>query len=623
MLRSLSNRIFLASALLAVLSIGTALFLVNVVVTRQAEAELEESLVEAGELVTQFQSLFFTALLRDARIVADVPQLKAAVYTKHPPTVAPLLTGYLEAVQADLLIITDRDGAVLGVLGEPGLRREDVAAQRIVKGALSGRSAVDVWSQGSGLLQVVSVPIFIDPLHPQVLGTLTVGLRLDRPLADRIKTITRSDVVFVDGGRPRGSTLPPDVTAALLAVPDDGRVLRATVDGEEYEAVRRRLVIEAPGTLRTGVTASTSGPLAIVARSRTAHLAFLRNLHSALAATTAVAVLVATLLSFAVARTVTRPIRDLTATMREMAKTGELTSMPEPPTPTPWDDEDARLLTGTFHALTGSLDRFQREAAQRERLSSLGRLSTVIAHEIRNPLMIIKGSLRSLRRGVATPEEVASVATDIEGEVTRLNRVVNDVLDYAKPISLTYDAVEVDRLVRDAAQAVVASLPGPPDVVVEAAPGVTATTDGDRLRQVVINLVTNAREAVLARRPGSAAVTVGDDGAAATDVARLPPVHVLARLRDADHVEIIVVDHGVGMSDVEVVRMFEPFFTTKRRGSGIGLAVSKNIVDGLGGRIDVESQSGIGTTLHLTLPRFRPAPPSPGTTSPPASARQA
>ncbi len=59
------------------------------------------------------------------------------------------------------------------------------------------------------------------------------------------------------------------------------------------------------------------------------------------------------------------------------------------------------------------------------------------------------------------------------------------------------------------------------------------------------------------------------------------------------------------MSDVEVARMFEPFFTTKRRGSGIGLAVSKNIVDGLGGRIDVESASGVGTTIRLTLPRAR------------------
>jgi signal transduction histidine kinase len=601
MLSSLSNRIFLASALLAVLSIGTALYLVNVVVTRQAEAELEESLLEAGELVTQFQSLFFTALLREAKIVADVPVLKAAVDTNHAATVAPLLTGYLEAVQADLLIVTNRSGEVLGVLGDAGVPAKEFAGQRIVKAALAGRSAVDVWSQGSGLLQVVSVPIVIDT---EVLGTLTAGLRLDRPLADRIKTITRSDVVFVDGGRPRGSTLPADVTAALLAVPDDGRVLRAMVNGEEYEAVRRRLVLETPGTLRTGAAAAGTGPLAIVARSRTAHLAFLRNLHTALGATTAVAVLIATLLSFAVARTVTRPIRALTATMREMATTGVLTSTPEAPTPTPWDDEDARLLTGTFHSLTVSLGRFQREAAQRERLSSLGRLSTVIAHEIRNPLMIIKGSLRSLRRGVATPEEVAGVAADIEGEVTRLNRVVNDVLDYAKPIALTYDAVEIDRLVRDAAQAVVASQAGPPDVVVEAPDGVTGTTDADRLRQVVINLVSNARDAVLARPEGVAPASAEDAGA---PVRVPPPVHVRARLLDDDHVEIAVVDRGVGMSDVEAARMFEPFFTTKRRGSGIGLAIAKNIVDGLGGRIDVDSQPGAGTTIRLTLPRFRPA----------------
>jgi signal transduction histidine kinase len=620
MLSSLSNRIFLASALLAVLSIGAALYLVNVVVTRQAEAELEESLVEAGELVTQFQSLFFTALLTEARIVADVSRLKAAVDTKHGPTVAPLAAEYLEAIQADVFVVTHRNGTVLSVVGEPGLTPEQIAEQRIVKAAMAGRSAVDVWAQGSGLLQVVSVPIFIDPLQPEVLGTLTAGLRLDRSLADRIKTITRSDVVFVDGGRPRGSTLPADVTAALLAVPDDGRVLRVTVNGEEYEAVRRRLVIEAPGTMRSRQGPGSGGPLAIVARSRTAHLAFLRNLHSALGATTAVAVLVATLLSFAVARTVTRPIRALTATMREMATTGDLTAPAEPPKPTPWDDEDARLLTGTFHALAGSLDRFQREAAQRERLSSLGRLSTVIAHEIRNPLMIIKGSLRSLRRGVASPEEVSGVAADIEGEVTRLNRVVNDVLDYAKPIALTYDAVEIDRLVRDAAQAVVASQGGPPDVVVEAVEGVTATTDADRLRQVVINLVANARDAVLARRPDSVAPATADDAGAPMPV---PPVHVRARLLDADHVEIAVVDRGVGMSDVEVARMFEPFFTTKRRGSGIGLAIAKNIVDGLGGRIDVESQPGAGTSIRLRLPRSRPLPPVPDTTSVPSSARQA
>ena len=166
MLRSLSNRIFLASALLAVLSIGTALLIINVVVTRQAEAELEESLLEAGELVTQFQSLFFNALLREARIAADLPRLKAAVDTNHAATVAPIAGEYRDAVEADLLIVTNRAGEVLAVIGDAGMRHDEIPTRRIVRQALAGRTAVDVWSHGAGLLQVVSVPIVIDPAQP-------------------------------------------------------------------------------------------------------------------------------------------------------------------------------------------------------------------------------------------------------------------------------------------------------------------------------------------------------------------------------------------------------------------------------------------------------------------------
>src|SRR3712207_4627998 len=140
-----------------------SLFLVNVVVTRQAEAELEESLLEAGELVTQFQSLFFSALLREARIVADLHKLKAAVDTRHAPTVLPLAEEYREAAQADVLIVTHRTDGVLAVIGDAGRPPAQLAQHPAVRAALSGRTAVDVWSQDSGLLQVVAVPIFIDP----------------------------------------------------------------------------------------------------------------------------------------------------------------------------------------------------------------------------------------------------------------------------------------------------------------------------------------------------------------------------------------------------------------------------------------------------------------------------
>ena len=126
--------------------------------------------------------------------------------------------------------------------------------------------------------------------------------------------------------------------------------------------------------------------------------------------------------------------------MREMAGSGDLTRRIPVSPEGRWQDEDARLLATTFNAMTDSIARFQREANQRERLSSLGRLSTVIAHEIRNPLMIIKTSLRALRRDDAGQEQVQRAARDIDEEVTRLNRIVTEVLDFARPIKFDVGA---------------------------------------------------------------------------------------------------------------------------------------------------------------------------------------
>ena len=152
-----------------------------------------------------------------------------------------------------------------------------------------------------------------------------------------------------------------------------------------------------------GPAGSQGQPISIVLRSQTEREVFLRQLHELLALTAVVAVLLATLLSYGIARTVTRPVEAVTSTMREMAASGDLTRRIPMPPDTRWQDEDARLLASTFNSMTDSIGRFQREAAQRERLSSLGRLSTVVAHEIRNPLMIIKTSLRTLRREGAGP----------------------------------------------------------------------------------------------------------------------------------------------------------------------------------------------------------------------------
>jgi signal transduction histidine kinase len=615
LLSSLSNRIFLASALLTVLSIGVAVFVINRTATARAEEDLERSLEEAGTLVEQFQSLLFEHLVREARLIADLPKLKAAVDVDHEPTVQPLASDYRTQIDADFFLVTNREGRTLGLAEDLGLPAGAVVDFDGTRQARDGHETVQFWPRPEGLLQVVSVPIY---LGPEVLGTLTAGVSLDRRLATRIKALTRTEVVFGSEGVIHASTLPDAHRAALAPLLTTPGVSTVVVGGEEFVAVRRLLVLGpaqrgvSPGpNLTSGGTNGGSAvdtaraPVAVILRSRTEHLRFLRTLHTALALTALAAVIGATVLSFAVARTITRPLGGLIATMREMAATGDLTrQMPSGPA-TRWEDEDARVLTTTFRALTASLGRFQHEAAQRERLSSLGRLSTVVAHEIRNPLMIIKASLRTLRRDANHLPDANEAIGDIEEEVRRLNALVNEVLDYARPIRFDYGPVDPNVLCRAAVTAAGAGQPAPGVRLFETQGIGEIVTDAERLRLVLINVLTNAHDAVLARQ--SDAETAKTSAAAPTPApAGAADVELRTDCPGADTVRITVTDRGQGIPPEHLARIFDPFFTTKRTGSGLGLAIAKNIVEGLGGTIAIASEPSRGTTVRITLPREAP-----------------
>jgi signal transduction histidine kinase len=304
----------------------------------------------------------------------------------------------------------------------------------------------------------------------------------------------------------------------------------------------------------------------------------LHQIHTELGVIAVVAVLLATLLSFAVARTITRPLATITGVMREVAATGDLTRKIVLRHGQRWDDEDATLLATTFNTLTDSIAHAQREISQRERLSSLGRLSTVIAHEVRNPLMIIKASLHTLRQPDVNPAAVQEAAADIDGEVARLNRIVNEVLDFARPIRFELAPADVNTVCRESATAAQAS-PGPEvDILLD--PSVPLIkTDAERLRIALVNLIANAR-----------------DAADAT-------AHVSVSTRfDGRIVTVLISDRGAGIDRADLPRIFDPYFTTKRGGTGLGLPIAKNIVDGLGGTITVTSKSGRGTEIRIAFP---------------------
>jgi signal transduction histidine kinase len=593
---SLRNRIFLTSALLTVLSIGVAVYIVNARVTRQIEQQLQHEIVATGALVDEIRSTRAQNFTMMARLIADAPTLKAAVDTKDPPTVQGVLSSYQTQLNSNLLLVTNNSGAVLATVGASPRIAAVVANQPSIREAIRGRESFTLLPQPDGMLQLVTVPIAVGITHPDVLGTLSVGFLFDDALAAQLKEITGSEIAFGMDGQILATTLPPsDRQKLALLLRQTDRTGTVALGTGEYVALPLAL---SPGR---DLANAGAGPVALILRSRTEQLRFLTSIRRELVGTGIGAVLLATLLSFAVARTITQPLAATTRVMRDVAATGDLTRKIVLRGGKRWDDEDAQLLATTFNTLTESIARFQREISQKERLSSLGRLSTVIAHEVRNPLMIIKASLHALRQPGLSDAALREAVLDIDEEIARLNGIVNEVLDFARPIQFEIARADLNAVCRESASAASAA-PGPL-VTVDLDPSMPKiSTDAERLRIALVNLIVNARQAVEqptgAAAVGAPPVRHASPGEAPADGRRI----VLATRAAGDRASIFITDNGPGIDRADLPRVFDPYFTTKRGGTGLGLPIAKNIVEGLGGTLTIETVPGRGTEVRISLP---------------------
>jgi len=228
-----------------------------------------------------------------------------------------------------------------------------------------------------------------------------------------------------------------------------------------------------------------------------------------------------------------------------------------------------------------------KEAVERERhLASLGRLAAGVAHEVRNPLSSLKGFAQFFRTKFTPGSEEERYSDIMIEEVERLDRVVQELLDFARPVTPDRTPTPPNTIV-DEALALVSEdaqfkrvtiekkLPeGLPDVLV----------DPMQIRQAVLNVLLNAIEAM------------SEGGTLTIETAGTDPVD------GTPTVTLSVTDTGQGMSAEEVGKLFEPFYTTKPRGTGLGMTVVSRVVEQNGGRIGVRSAPGEGTTFSLVLP---------------------
>ncbi len=234
-----------------------------------------------------------------------------------------------------------------------------------------------------------------------------------------------------------------------------------------------------------------------------------------------------------------------------------------------------------FQDLT-ELRRLEQHMRRAERLATVGQLAAGVAHEIRNPLASISGSIELLRATPQASDDDRTLMAIVNREVLRLNALIGDLLDYANPRPMQPVDLDISLLIDETLQVAKADpVFAEVNVATEIERPLPLSVDPAKLRQVLWNLLRNAGDAASV---GGKHVRVTATGG-------------------AEAVTITLADDGPGIAADQVARIFDPFFTTKRRGTGLGLATCHGIVAEHGGRIDVESELGKGTKMIVSLPR--------------------
>lgn len=251
--------------------------------------------------------------------------------------------------------------------------------------------------------------------------------------------------------------------------------------------------------------------------------------------------------------------------------------------------DEVGQLTDSFNKMSDALikkreelEATYKELAKRERMAEIGNFSMMIAHELKNPLGIIKGSVDIIAKNGTKAKVRKTMVEYIQDEVRRLNRLVEDFLSFARPNPAHKSWVDINQMITK----IIHLIPLPEFKEKEIFLNVQlsketlqAHVDEHQINQAIVNLINNAIQAI----PKKGEIILKTD-------------------KSGNGILIIIMDTGIGIPDDEKERVFEPFFTKKQRGTGLGLAVVKKIIDNHKGVIKITDREGGGTAFSLWLP---------------------
>jgi signal transduction histidine kinase len=567
---SLLWKILLSTSIAITILFAVTGWIVQYNATRMTELSLED---EVRTSFRSYESLWQARADRLASVsmvFSRMSDVRAAFSTGDQATIRDTAGEIWDSISQEdaIFLVTDPRGVVIASLG--GALGEVKQVLPVVPSAAAHfpKQAAGFMTQGGHLYQIAVTPVYVSSgAGPALLNVLVAGYLVDRTAALHLKEATGgSDFVFLSSGRVIASTLNTSDDSELLAQTSPGENLRQVDIGNKQYSVLGSPVLDIDG--------KPLGELRIY-RSFEAARQRLGMLRRNIVGIWILSMLTGLALTYLLARRILEPVRRLDQAAAEIGRGNYDFQVPEESA-----DELGRLAE-TFNGMCASLRNARDELIRQERIATIGRMSTSLVHDLRNPLAAIYGGAEMLVDDELSPAQVKRLAVNIYKSSRRIQELLQDLVDVTRGSVSRRESCRLREIVAAACDAYAPMAEAQSVAMANHVPdSFELSLDRSRIERVFVNLVNNALEAM----PNGGTLEISahaENGAVVVEVE----------------------DSGPGIAAEIAGRLFQPFASLgKKNGLGLGLALSRQTVLDHGGDLWVDSRPGHGARFFVRLP---------------------